>query len=95
MAPPDPSRPAVTPCPLKGAPFPPLAWTIPSMCSVAEVGDLKAHAGHELECASVAQLGIELALKQSPPLASAANIHRGRVTNQAVAETFGLKYESL
>ena len=31
--------------------------------------------------------------RQSPPLASAANIHRGRVTNQAVAETFGLKFE--
>jgi alanine dehydrogenase len=41
----------------------------------------------------LAKLGVEPAIRQSPPLASAANIHRGRVTNQAVAETFGLKYE--
>ncbi len=43
----------------------------------------------------LARLGIEPALHQSPQLTSAANIHRGRVTNQAVAETFGLKYEAL
>jgi alanine dehydrogenase len=43
----------------------------------------------------LAKLGIEPALHQSPPLSSAANIHRGRVTNQAVAETFGLKCESV
>jgi alanine dehydrogenase len=41
----------------------------------------------------LAKLGVEPALKQSAALASAANIHRGRVTNQAVAETFGLKFE--
>src|SRR5438094_3001058 len=35
----------------------------------------------------LSKLGIEHALRQSPPLASAANIHRGGVTNQAVAET--------
>jgi alanine dehydrogenase len=43
----------------------------------------------------LARLGIEPALRASPPLASSANIHRGRVTNQAVAETFALKYESI
>jgi alanine dehydrogenase len=43
----------------------------------------------------LARLGIEPAIRQSPPLASAANIHAGRVTNQAVAETFGLKHEPL
>ena len=41
----------------------------------------------------LARPGVEAALRQSPPLASAANIVAGRVTNQAVAETFGLKYE--
>jgi alanine dehydrogenase len=43
----------------------------------------------------LARQGIEPAIRQSPPLASAANIHRGRVTNEAVAETFGLKYEAI
>ena len=43
----------------------------------------------------LARHGIAHALRQSPPLASAANIVAGRVTNQAVAETFGLKYEPL
>ena len=41
----------------------------------------------------LAKLGIDQAIQKSPPLASAANIHRGRITNQAVAETFGLNYE--
>lgn len=44
---------------------------------------------------AIAKLGVEAAIRQSPPLASAANIHRGKVTNQAVAETFGLKFETL
>src|SRR5262245_9928577 len=44
---------------------------------------------------TLAKSGIEAALRQSPPLASAANIVAGRITNQAVAETFGLKYEAL
>jgi alanine dehydrogenase len=44
---------------------------------------------------ALARSGIDAALRQSPPLASAANIVAGRVTNQAVAETFGLKYEPL
>jgi alanine dehydrogenase len=38
----------------------------------------------------MARLGVETAVRQSAALASAANIVRGRVTNQAVAETFGL-----
>jgi alanine dehydrogenase len=40
----------------------------------------------------LARLGVEPAIGQSQPLASAANIHRGRVTNKAVAETFGLQH---
>jgi len=44
---------------------------------------------------TLAKHGIDAALRQSPPLASAANIVAGRITNQAVAETFGLKYEPL
>jgi alanine dehydrogenase len=43
----------------------------------------------------LARLGVEQAIKLSAPLASAANVHRGRVTNQAVAETFTMKYEPL
>lgn len=43
----------------------------------------------------IAKLGVEKAVRQSPPLATAANILAGRVTNQAVAETFGLKYEPI
>ena len=43
----------------------------------------------------IARLGVEAAIRQSLPLASAANIVGGRVTNEAVAETFGLKYESV
>jgi alanine dehydrogenase len=41
----------------------------------------------------IARLGVDAAIRQSLPLASAANIVAGRVTNEAVAETFGLKYE--
>ena len=41
----------------------------------------------------LANLGIENAIAQSLPLASAVNIHRGQVTNQAVAATFGLNYQ--
>jgi alanine dehydrogenase len=43
----------------------------------------------------LARLGVEAALRQSPPLASAANIVGGRITNQAVAETFGLPFNAL
>jgi alanine dehydrogenase len=41
----------------------------------------------------LARLGVDRAIAESPPLASAANIVRGRVTNQAVAETFCLPLE--
>ncbi len=40
----------------------------------------------------IANRGIEPAARQSRPIASAINIHRGLVTNQAVAETFNLPY---
>jgi len=40
----------------------------------------------------IAQNGIVNAAKKHPPIASAVNVHRGQVTNQAVAETFGLPY---
>jgi alanine dehydrogenase len=43
----------------------------------------------------LAKLGVEKAIRQSQPLASATNIVAGRVTNQAVAETFGLKCEPI
>jgi alanine dehydrogenase len=43
----------------------------------------------------LATRGPEAAIRSSPPLASAANIVAGRVTNQAVAETFGLPFEKL
>ena len=43
----------------------------------------------------LAQRGTEQAIAASPPLAAALNIQAGRVTNQAVAETFGLAYEPL
>jgi alanine dehydrogenase len=38
----------------------------------------------------LAKQGIAEAIAKSPPLASALNIRDGHVTNQAVAETFGL-----
>jgi alanine dehydrogenase len=43
----------------------------------------------------IANQGVERSIAQSAPLASALNIHRGRATNLAVAETFGLKFEPL
>jgi alanine dehydrogenase len=39
---------------------------------------------------AIAAGGFE-AIRRSAPLASAVNIHDGRVTNQAVAETFGMQ----
>jgi alanine dehydrogenase len=39
----------------------------------------------------LANRGIAPACKDLPPLASAVNIRAGSVTNQAVAETFGMK----
>jgi alanine dehydrogenase len=43
----------------------------------------------------LANLGIDQAIHHSPPLLEALNIHQGRVTNQAVAETFSLPLQSL
>jgi alanine dehydrogenase len=40
----------------------------------------------------IAARGIEAAIKESASIASAVNIHRGEVTNRAVAECFGLSY---
>jgi alanine dehydrogenase len=41
----------------------------------------------------LANRGLESAMRDLAPLASAVNIHAGKVTNQAVAETFGMPYE--
>ena len=43
----------------------------------------------------IVDLGIDEAVKKSPEIASAINICRGKVTNQPVAETFGMEYTSL
>jgi len=44
---------------------------------------------------TLAQRGIDAACRESPALTSAVNIARGRVTNEAVARTFEMKYEPL
>ncbi len=43
----------------------------------------------------IANHGIEAAARQLPPIAAAVNIHQGQVTNQAVADTFGIPYKPL
>ncbi len=43
----------------------------------------------------IANLGIDQAARQFPPIASAVNIRHGEVTNEAVAETFDLEYVPL
>jgi alanine dehydrogenase len=43
----------------------------------------------------MAESGIQAAARARAPLASAVNIHGGRITNQAVAETFQLPYTNL
>ena len=43
----------------------------------------------------LADKGTDAALKSSKPLAAAANIVKGHVTNEAVAQTFGFKYRTL
>ena len=43
----------------------------------------------------IAEKGILAAAEQSPPIARAVNMHGGKVTNRAVAETFDLPYSSL
>ena len=40
----------------------------------------------------LAQQGIESAIAASKPLREALNVHRGKVTNEAVAKTFGYPY---
>lgn len=42
----------------------------------------------------LAKRGILAAARGLPPLASAVNVHDGKITNQAVAETFGMEYVS-
>jgi alanine dehydrogenase len=44
--------------------------------------------------AQIADLGVERAVTESQPLRDALNIHAGKVTNKAVAQTFGLAYAS-
>lgn len=43
----------------------------------------------------LANRGIERAARELPPIAAAVNIHRGEITNKAVAETHGLPYKPL
>jgi alanine dehydrogenase len=42
---------------------------------------------------AIANRGVDAAAAELAPIASAINIHRGTVTNRAVAETFGLPYK--
>jgi alanine dehydrogenase len=44
---------------------------------------------------SIASLGLAGAVAHDPRIASAVNVHRGKVTNKAVAATFGLPYDAL
>ena len=41
----------------------------------------------------IANRGFDAAVAQSAPIRSALNIHQGRVTNRAVAETFGVPFD--
>lgn len=43
----------------------------------------------------IADLGIEQAAAKLPPVAKAVNMHQGKVTNEPVAETFGLEYSPM
>lgn len=43
----------------------------------------------------IVDLGIDQAAKNLPEIASAVNIYRGKTTNRAVAETFGMEYVPL
>ncbi len=43
----------------------------------------------------LANKGLDRAVKENPALREGVNIHRGKVTNQAVAATFGLKCEGV
>ena len=57
----------------------PQAWL-----AMSELGDKLGRHAYALTIA-------EAAVKRSAPLAAALNVHAGEVTNQAVAETFGMK----
>ena len=43
----------------------------------------------------IAQNGIEIAARNSKPIARAINMHLGKVTNEAVAKTFDLPCEDI
>jgi alanine dehydrogenase len=43
---------------------------------------------------ALAKHGVEQAAQKNRPIARAVNIHDGEVTNQPVAETFGLPFSS-
>ncbi len=43
----------------------------------------------------LARRGVAAAARDLPPLAAAINIHQGRLTNAAVAESFGMPFEEL
>ena len=45
--------------------------------------------------AQIAARGLEAAARTSAPISSAVNIHRGQITNRAVAETFGIPFREL
>ena len=44
---------------------------------------------------AIANRGLEAAARELAPIASAVNIHRGEITNRAVAETFDMPYKPL
>jgi alanine dehydrogenase len=41
----------------------------------------------------LASSGVEGAIEKSQPLRESLNVHHGKITNEAVAETFDLPYE--
>jgi len=41
----------------------------------------------------IAERGIEAAARDLPPVAAAVNVHQGRITNRAVADTFGICHD--
>lgn len=43
----------------------------------------------------IAEKGIDSSISDSKPLRESLNIHRGKVTNQAVAQTFDMQFESV
>ena len=43
----------------------------------------------------IASLGIETAARHLPPIAAAVNVHKGRITNRAVAESFDMPFNEL